>query len=101
MIVFVLEKVDGLLLFFVIMLDQIKLVVEKVIVYCKVIIEQVVVSNQYIYKNVVDSIDEVDDVLNKIWLFVLYMNLVVSSDELCKVYDDCLLLFFEYGIWVG
>ena len=79
-----LEKVDGLPLFSAITPDQIKPAVEKAIAHCKATIEQVVASNQYTYKNVVDSIDEADDVLNKIWSPVSHMNSVVSSDELRK-----------------
>ncbi|MCP4238469.1 MAG: oligopeptidase A, partial [Aestuariibacter sp.] len=96
-----LEKVDGLPLFSAITPDQIKPAVEKAIAHCKSTIEQVVASNQYTYKNVVDSIDEADDVLNKIWSPVSHMNSVVSSDELRKAHDDCLPLLSEYGTWVG
>ena len=96
-----LEKVDGLPLFSAITPDQIKPAVEKAIAHCKATIEQVVASNQYTYKNVVDSIDEADDVLNKIWSPVSHMNSVVSSDELRKAHDDCLPLLSEYGTWVG
>ncbi|WP_370164830.1 M3 family metallopeptidase, partial [Marisediminitalea sp.] len=96
-----LEKVDGLPLFSAITPDQIKPAVEKAIAHCKATIEQVVASNQYTYENVVDSIDEADDVLNKIWSPVSHMNSVVSSDELRKAHDDCLPLLSEYGTWVG
>ncbi len=96
-----LEKVDGLPLFSAITPDQIKQAVEKAIAHCKATIEQVVASDQYTYKNVVDSIDEADDVLNKIWSPVSHMNSVVSSDELRKAHDDCLPLLSEYGTWVG
>ena len=74
---------------------------EKAIAHCKATIEKVVASNQYTYRNVVDSIDEADDVLNKIWSPVSHMNSVVSSDELRKAHDDCLPLLSEYGTWVG
>ncbi|TPV57921.1 oligopeptidase A [Aestuariibacter sp. GS-14] len=95
------EKVDGLPLFTAITPDQVKPAVEKAIAHCKATIEQVVASNQYTYKNVVDSIDEADDVLNNIWSPVSHMNSVVSSDELRKVHDACLPMLSEYGTWVG
>lgn len=101
MIIFVIEMVDGLLIFFVIEFVLIKFVIEKVIVVCKSEIDEVVVLKDYFYKNLVLCFEEVDDCLSKMFLLVFYMNSVVSSDELCEVYDVCLLLLFEYGIWVG
>lgn len=101
MIIFVIEKVEGFLLFFVIELKDIKFVIEKVIVICKQEIDEVVVLKDYSYVNLVLCLEEVDDKFSKMWLLVFYMNLVVSSDELCEVYDVCLLLLLEYGIWVG
>ena len=49
----------------------------------------------------VTPIDEVDDVLGKLWSPISHMNSVVNSDELRDAYESCLPLLSEYGTFVG
>ncbi len=82
--------------------EHIKPAVEQAITDCKNIIEKVLNENStYTWKNLVEPIDEVDDVLSKLWSPVSHMNSVVSSDELRAAYESCLPLLSEYGTFVG
>ena len=82
--------------------EHIKPAVEQAIADCKQCIEQVLNENtSYTWQNLVMPVDEVDDVLGKLWSPVSHMNSVVSSDELREAYESCLPLLSEYGTYVG
>ncbi|MEW6994732.1 oligopeptidase A [Colwelliaceae bacterium MEBiC 14330] len=82
--------------------EHVKPAVEQAIIDCKKVIEQVLTSNsEYTWDNLVLPIDEVDDVLSKLWSPISHMNSVVSSDELREAYESCLPLLSEYGTFVG
>tara|TARA_R110001583_G_scaffold12410_9_gene55181 strand:+ start:818 stop:3037 length:2220 start_codon:yes stop_codon:yes gene_type:complete len=82
--------------------EHIKHAVEQAIANCKGIIEKVLSTNDcFTWENLVTPIDEVDDVLSKLWSPVSHMNSVVSSDELREAYESCLPLLSEYGTFVG
>ena len=95
------EMVEGLPIFSAIKHEDIKPAIEKAIRACKEEIEDVVASQDYSYANVVARIEEVDDMLGKMWSPVSHMNSVVSSDGLRDAHDSCLPLLSEYGTWVG
>jgi len=82
--------------------EHVKPAVEQSISDCKKIIEQVLANNDvFTWENLVLPIDEVDDVLSKLWSPVSHMNSVVSSDALRDAYESCLPLLSEYGTFVG
>ena len=81
---------------------HIKPAVEQAINDCKNTIAEVLASNtQFTWANLVTPIDEVDDVLGKLWSPISHMNSVVNSDELRDAYESCLPLLSEYGTFVG
>jgi len=76
--------------------------VEKAISQCKKVIEDVLSSTTvFTWENLVEPIDDIDDVLGKMWSPISHMNSVVSSDELREAYESCLPLLSEYGTFVG
>ncbi|MEY8251194.1 MAG: M3 family metallopeptidase, partial [Colwellia sp.] len=82
--------------------EHVKSAVEQSIRDCKKVIEKVLADNDvFTWENLVLPIDEVDDVLSKLWSPVSHMNSVVSSDELRDAYESCLPLLSEYGTFVG
>ena len=81
---------------------NIKPAVEKAITQCKKVIEDVLSSTTvFTWKNLVEPIDDIDDVLGKLFSPVSHMNSVVSSDELREAYESCLPILSEYGTFVG
>ena len=82
--------------------EHIKPAVEQAIADCKTTIAEVLANNtQFTWANLVASIDEVDDVLGKLWSPISHMNSVVNSDELRDAYESCLPILSEYGTFVG
>jgi len=82
--------------------EHIKPAVEKAIADCKAVIAKTLSDNStYSWDNLVVPIDDVDDVLGKLWSPVSHMNSVVNSDELREAYESCLPLLSEYGTFVG
>jgi oligopeptidase A len=82
--------------------EHIKPAVEQAITNCKATIAEVLANNtQFTWANLVAPIDEVDDVLSKLWSPISHMNSVVNSDELREAYESCLPLLSEYGTFVG
>ncbi|MEI6893710.1 MAG: oligopeptidase A [Colwellia sp.] len=81
---------------------HVKPAVEQAISNCKKVIEQVLANNDmFTWDNLVLPVDEVDDVLSKLWSPISHMNSVMSSDELRTTYEACLPLLSEYGTFVG
>ena len=82
--------------------EHVKPAVEQAISACKEIIEQVLANNDiYTWQNLVMPIDDIDDVLSKLWSPVSHMNSVMSNDELRDAYESCLPILSEYGTFVG
>ena len=82
--------------------EHIKPAVEQLIEQCKAVIEDVLKHNtKFTWENLVMPIDDIDDVLSKLWSPVSHMNSVVSSDEHRAAYESCLPLLSEYGTFVG
>ncbi|MFQ3266727.1 MAG: oligopeptidase A [Colwellia sp.] len=82
--------------------EHVKPAVEQGISACKEIIEQVLANNDvYTWQNLVMPIDDIDDVLSKLWSPVSHINSVMSSDELRDAYESCLPILSEYGTFVG
>lgn len=82
--------------------EHIKPAVEQAIADCKTVIGEVLDNNtSFTWENLVQPIDEVDDILSRLWSPVSHMNSVVSSDELRDAYESCLPLLSEYGTFVG
>jgi oligopeptidase A len=82
--------------------EHIKPAVEQAIANCKQVINEVLSKNDnFTWANLVMPIDEVDDVLSKLWSPVSHMNSVMSSDDLRDAYESCLPLLSEYGTFVG
>ena len=82
--------------------EHIKPAVEQAIEQCKTKIAEVLANNtEFTWTNLVAPIDEVDDVLGKLWSPISHMNSVVSSDKLRDAYESCLPLLSEYGTFVG
>ena len=82
--------------------EHIKPAVEQAIEQCKTKIAEVLANNtEFTWANLVAPIDEVDDVLGKLWSPISHMNSVVSSDKLRDAYESCLPLLSEYGTFVG
>jgi oligopeptidase A len=82
--------------------EHVKPAVEQAIKDCKTVIANVLANNtQFTWANLVTPIDEVDDVLGKLWSPISHMNSVVNSDNLRDAYESCLPLLSEYGTFVG
>ncbi|MBU2869081.1 oligopeptidase A [Colwellia sp. E2M01] len=82
--------------------EHVKPAVEKAIAECKQVISKVLTDNTtYTWDNLVLPIDEIDDVLSKLWSPVSHLNSVQSSNELREAYESCLPLLSEYGTFVG
>ncbi|NMP30675.1 oligopeptidase A [Thalassotalea sp. M1531] len=95
-------ELDSLPKFSAIKPAHVKPAVEKAIADCKAMIEKVLAEHsEYTWDNLVAPVDEVDDMLGKLWSPVSHMNSVVSSDELRDAYESCLPLLSEYGTFVG
>lgn len=95
------ENVSGLPLFSQISTQDIVPAIKKSIENCKSVIEEVVKNGNATYAEVVERIDDIDDILAKMWSPVGHMNSVVSSDELREAHDACLPMLSEFGTWVG
>jgi len=82
--------------------EHVKPAVEQAIENCKTVIADTL-NNQapLSWDSLVAPIDEVDDILGKLWSPVSHMNSVVSTDELREAYESCLPLLSEYGTFVG
>ncbi|WP_019028720.1 oligopeptidase A [Colwellia piezophila] len=82
--------------------EHVKPAVEQAIDDCKKVIKKVLAANDaFTWQNLVMPIDDIDDVLSKLWSPVSHMNSVMSSDELREAYESCLPLLSEYGTFVG
>jgi len=82
--------------------EHVKPAVEQAIIDCKKIIAKVLdKQDDFTWENLVIPIDEVDDVLSKLWSPVSHLNSVMSTDELRDAYESCLPLLSEYGTFVG
>jgi oligopeptidase A len=82
--------------------EHVKPAVEQAIKDCKTVIANVLANNtQFTWANLVTPIDEVNDVLGKLWSPISHMNSVVNSDNLRDAYESCLPLLSEYGTFVG
>ncbi len=82
--------------------EHIKPAVKQAIANSKKIITQVLANNEkFTWDNLVSPIDDVDDVLSRLWSPVSHMNSVVSSDAHREAYESCLPLLSEYGTFVG
>ena len=82
--------------------EHVKPAVEQAIANCKKVIEQVLAKEQvFTWQNLVMPIDEVDDILSKLWSPISHMNSVISSDELREAYESCLPILSEYSTFVG
>lgn len=82
--------------------EHIKPAVEQAIENCKNTIAEVLANNtDFTWANLVAPIDEVDDVLGKLWSPISHMNSVVNNDELRDAYESCLPMLSEYGTFVG
>ncbi len=81
---------------------HVKPAVEQAIKNCQATIAEVLANNsQFTWANLVAPIDEVDDVLGKLWSPISHMNSVINSEELREAYESCLPLLSEYGTFVG
>ena len=58
-------------------------------------------NTQYTWSNLIQPMEEIDDVLNKVWSPISHMNSVVNSDELREAYNACLPKLTEYGTEMG
>ena len=82
--------------------EHVKPAVEQAIYDCKAMITHVLANNTpFTWESLIEPIDEVDNVLSKLWSPVSHMNSVVSSDELRDAYESCLPLLSEYSTFVG
>ncbi|WP_026376450.1 oligopeptidase A [Aestuariibacter salexigens] len=81
--------------------EHIQPAVEQAIEMCKQAIEKAVSGDSISYESIVESVEEADDKLSRIWSPISHMNSVVSSEPLRKAHDACLPLLSEYGTWVG
>ena len=82
--------------------EHVKPAVEQAIKNCRTTLEQLLAENShYSWDNLVAPLDEVDDVLSKLWSPVSHLNSVKNSDELREVYESCLPLLSEYSTFIG
>ncbi|MBY6199113.1 oligopeptidase A [Vibrio hangzhouensis] len=82
--------------------EHVKPAVEKAIEACRAKIGEVLEGNDHpTWDNVIAPIEEIDDMLSRLWSPVSHMNSVVNSDELREAYESCLPILSEYGTWVG
>ena len=82
--------------------EHVKPAVEQAITDCKEVIAKVLAQKtHFTWESLVAPIDEIDDVLSKLWSPVSHLNSVVSSDDLRDAYEACLPLLSEYGTFVG
>lgn len=54
-------------------------------------------NNSFSWQNLMQTIDNLDDELNRAWSPVSHMNSVVNSDELREAYQACIGKLSEYG----
>lgn len=82
--------------------EHIQPAVEQAIADCKATIAKVLAENtEFTWQNFIEPIEQVDDVLGKLWSPVSHLNSVMNSDELRQAYEACLPLLSEYGTFVG
>ncbi|MBU2878852.1 oligopeptidase A [Aliiglaciecola lipolytica] len=82
-------------------ISEIKDSIEEAISNCKNTINRVLEQETVNWDTIIQPIDEIDDILGKLWSPVSHMNSVVSNDELREAHDACLPLLSSYGTWVG
>ncbi|MBR9729099.1 oligopeptidase A [Shewanella intestini] len=76
--------------------------VDKAIADCRQSIETLLAENShYTWDNLIAPLDDVDDVLSKIWSPISHMNAVVSNEQWREAHDACLPLLSDYGTFVG
>jgi len=82
--------------------EHVKPAVEHAIAECKKVMDTVLSSTtEFTWKSLVEPIDDIGDILGKLWSPVSHMNSVVSSDELRDAYESCLPILSEYSTFVG
>jgi oligopeptidase A len=82
--------------------EHIKPAVEKAIADCRAKVEEVLKDNlSPSWENICVPLEEVDDVLGRLWSPVSHLNSVKNSQELREAYESCLPLLSDYGTWVG
>ena len=58
-------------------------------------------NSVYTWENLIDPIEKLDERLSRTWSPISHMNSVVNSDELRRVYNDCLPLLSAYASDMG
>ncbi|PCI61038.1 MAG: oligopeptidase A [Gammaproteobacteria bacterium] len=82
--------------------EHVKPAVEQAIKNCRDTLAQLLAENTiYTWDNLIAPLDEVDDVLGKLWSPVSHLNSVKNSDELRKAYEACLPLLSEFSTFIG
>ena len=82
--------------------EHVKPAVEQAINNCRDTLAQLLAENTiYTWDNLIAPLDEVDDVLGKLWSPVSHLNSVKNSDELRKAYEACLPLLSEFSTFIG
>ena len=82
--------------------EHVKPAVEQAIKNCRDTLAKLLDENShYTWQNLVAPMDEVDDVLSKLWSPVSHLNSVKNSDELREAYEACLPLLSEYSTFIG
>ncbi len=82
--------------------EHIKPAVEQAIKNCKKVLANVLTKNEkFTWDNLIAPMDEVDDILSRLWSPVSHMNSVVSNDAHRQAYESCLPLLSEYGTFIG
>lgn len=73
----------------------------KAITACKEAVEYVVQQTNYTYDNVVGYLEEVDDILGRLWSPISHLNATLSSDAWRQAHDACLPKLSELSTWIG
>lgn len=82
--------------------EHIQIAVEHGIADCRRKIDEVLAQKiSFTWDNLIAPLEEIDDVLGKIWSPISHMNSVVSTEQWRAAHDACLPLLSEYGTFVG
>lgn len=82
--------------------EHIKPALEHAISECHKAIEQITtVTGQHTWDNLVVPLEDKDDQLERMWAPVSHLHMVMNSDELREVYEQCLPLISQYSTFTG
>jgi oligopeptidase A len=81
--------------------DDVQPAIDNLLDECRSGIQVILDSGENSWDGLIQARDELEDKLNQAWSPVSHMNSLVNSDDLRKVYNECLPKLSEYSTEMG